>query len=64
MANSPMPLNTYFGVFGVKSVISFVVDRQVWCEHEEIVDTMRQMQVSDKGAHQARLADTRGQRKA
>jgi hypothetical protein len=41
-----------------------VVDGQVGRQHEEVVDAVRQMQVGDEGAHQARLAHARGQREA
>jgi len=41
-----------------------VVDRQVGRQHEEVVDAVRQMQVSDERAHQAGLAHAGGQREA
>ena len=62
MANSEMPLSTYFGVFWREVGDQLVVDRQVRREHEEIVQTVREMQIGDERAHQARLADARGQR--
>ena len=41
-----------------------LVDRQVRCEHEEVVDAMRQVQVGDERAHQACLSYTGRQREA
>jgi hypothetical protein len=59
-----MPLNTYFGVLRREVGDQLVVDRQVGRQHEEVVDAVRQMQVGDEGAHQARLAHAGGQREA
>jgi len=64
VANSEMPLKTYFGEPGVKSAMSFVVDRQVRCQDEEVVYPVGEVQVADEGPHEARFADARGERKA
>ena len=64
VANSAMPLKTYFGVLGVKSVIELVVDGQVRRQDEEVVEAVGEVEVADERAHQARLADAGRQRKA
>ena len=63
-ANSEMPLNTYFGVFWREVSDQLVVDRQVRGKHEEIVQTVRQVEIGDESAHQPCFANACRQREA
>ena len=42
----------------------FVVDRQVWGEHEEIANALLLMQLGDERAHEPRFAHAGGQGEA
>ena len=52
-------LEDVFFVGGVAKIpFQLFIQRQVRCQHEEVLDAFFEVQISDTGAHQAGLADT------